>query len=233
MSRRLRILATIILVLFAVIVAQSANIQFFRAPVAQRQSQQSPQPEPVGQLPARRDPRRQRRRAGVLGRNRTIPYYPVSARLSRRLVDLGRRRLLLAATTAWGDRRGVQQLPGGAPAAAAELRTTARADERRRLGDPDARAGAATRRASGDEGDRRRGRGARPQDRRRARHVLQSELQPGAADLAESYDVATAARHLYLKPDGNGFAAARIRGDASRRSRRVRPSRSSRPRPRS
>ncbi len=32
MSRRLRILATIILVLFAVVVAQSANIQFFRAP---------------------------------------------------------------------------------------------------------------------------------------------------------------------------------------------------------
>src|ERR1700691_1450441 len=32
MSRRLRILATIILVLFAVIVAQAANIQFFRAP---------------------------------------------------------------------------------------------------------------------------------------------------------------------------------------------------------
>jgi len=31
-SRRLRILATIILLLFAVIVAQSANIQFFRAP---------------------------------------------------------------------------------------------------------------------------------------------------------------------------------------------------------
>jgi peptidoglycan glycosyltransferase len=32
MSRRLRILATIILLMFAVIVAQSANIQFFRAP---------------------------------------------------------------------------------------------------------------------------------------------------------------------------------------------------------
>jgi hypothetical protein len=42
-SRRLRILATIILLLFAVIVAQSANIQFFRAPGAHHESEQPAQ----------------------------------------------------------------------------------------------------------------------------------------------------------------------------------------------
>jgi len=51
MSRRLRILATIILLLFAVIVAQSANIQFFRAPALTASPNNPRNLNPSGQFP--------------------------------------------------------------------------------------------------------------------------------------------------------------------------------------
>lgn len=51
MSRRLRILATIILLLFAVIVAQSANIQFFRAPALIASPNDPNNLNPSGQFP--------------------------------------------------------------------------------------------------------------------------------------------------------------------------------------
>jgi len=50
-SRRLRILATIILLLFAVIVAQSANIQFFRAPALIASPSNPGNLNPSGQYP--------------------------------------------------------------------------------------------------------------------------------------------------------------------------------------
>jgi peptidoglycan glycosyltransferase len=50
-SRRLRILATIILLLFAVIVAQSANIQFFRAPALIASPNDPNNLNPSGQFP--------------------------------------------------------------------------------------------------------------------------------------------------------------------------------------
>jgi peptidoglycan glycosyltransferase len=50
MSRRLRILATIILLLFAVIVAQAANIQFFKAPALIASSHNPRNSNPSGQF---------------------------------------------------------------------------------------------------------------------------------------------------------------------------------------
>src|SRR5208282_1541311 len=51
MSRRLRVLATIILLLFAVIVAQSANIQFFRAPALNASPNNPRNTNPSNQFP--------------------------------------------------------------------------------------------------------------------------------------------------------------------------------------
>ncbi len=75
MSRRLRILATILLVLFAVIVAQSANIQFFRAPSLNASPNNPRNLNPSGNFP----------RGEILAANGTVlaysekqnsPYYP-------------------------------------------------------------------------------------------------------------------------------------------------------------
>lgn len=75
MSRRLRILATILLVLFAVIVAQSANIQFFRAPSLNASAENPRNLNPSGNFP----------RGEILAANGAVlaysvkqnnPYYP-------------------------------------------------------------------------------------------------------------------------------------------------------------
>ena len=75
MSRRLRILATIILLLFAVIVAQSANIQFFRAPALNASPNNPRNQNPSAQFP----------RGEILAANGAVlaysvkqnnPYYP-------------------------------------------------------------------------------------------------------------------------------------------------------------
>jgi len=74
-SRRLRILATIILLLFAVIVAQSANIQFFRAPALNASPNNPRNQNPSAQFP----------RGEILAANGAVlaysvkqnnPYYP-------------------------------------------------------------------------------------------------------------------------------------------------------------
>jgi peptidoglycan glycosyltransferase len=74
-SRRLRILATILLLLFAVIVAQSANIQFFRAPSLNASSNNPRNVNPSGNFP----------RGEILAANGTVlafsakqnnPYFP-------------------------------------------------------------------------------------------------------------------------------------------------------------
>ena len=51
MSRRLRVLATLLLLLFAVIVAQAANIQFFRAPALDASSNNPRNVNPSGNFP--------------------------------------------------------------------------------------------------------------------------------------------------------------------------------------
>jgi len=82
-SRRLRILATIILLLFAVVIAQSANIQFFRASALNSSPDNPRNTNPSGQFP----------RGDIIAANGTVlaysvrqnsPYYPY-----RRVYTLG------------------------------------------------------------------------------------------------------------------------------------------------
>jgi peptidoglycan glycosyltransferase len=66
-SRRLRILATILLLLFAVIVAQSANIQFFRGPSLNASANNPRNTNPSGNFP----------RGEILAANGTVLAYSV------------------------------------------------------------------------------------------------------------------------------------------------------------
>ena len=211
MSRRLRILATIILLLFAVVIAQAANIQFFRSASLNANPNNPNNTDPSINYP----------RGEIIAANGSVLAYSVkqSDPLDpyRRVYPDGS---LMSGVVGFsspyygelGARGRVQQLPRGACAAAPELRATALADERRGLGDPDDRPGTPTGRSNGDEGDRRRRGGARPQDRRRARDVLEPELQPRPVDVAYPRR-----RHRRLGPRSQArqqrLPAARVRRD--------------------
>jgi peptidoglycan glycosyltransferase len=203
MSRRLRILATIILLLFAVIVAQSANIQFFRAHALTTSANNPSNLNPSGQYP----------RGEILAANGAVlafsakqnsPYFPY-----RRVYPFGS---LMSGVVGYSSPYygvdGIEEEYNGLLEAHSQppqsfeqlLAPTSAADSVTLTIEPALQQVARTALKGID--------GAAVALDPKTGAVLAMYSNPNYNPVpltSPNLAIETAARHLYLKPDGNGF----------------------------
>lgn len=204
MSRRLRILATIILLLFAVVVAQAANIQFFRAPALISSPNNPRNLNPSGQFP----------RGEIFAANGAVlaysakqnsPYFPY-----RRVYPFGSLTSgVVGYASPYYGVYGIEEEYNGLLAAHSQppqsfeqlLAPTSAADSVTLTIQPALQA-VAREALKGIDGA-----AVAVDPKTGAVLVMYSNPNYNPVPLTSpNIDVDTAARHLYLKPDGNGFA---------------------------
>ncbi len=204
MSRRLRILATIILLLFVVIVAQSANIQFFRAPALIASPSNPRNLNPSGQFP----------RGEILAANGAVlaysakqnsPYFPYRRVYPDGSLTSG----VVGYSSPFYGVYGIEEEYNGLLAAHPQppqsfeqlLAPTSAADSVTLTIQPALQQVARTALKGID------GAAVAIDPKTGAVLVMYSNPNYNPVPLTSpNINIDTAARHLYLKPDGNGFA---------------------------
>ncbi len=204
MSRRLRILATIILLLFVVIVAQSANIQFFRAPALIASPNNPSNLNPSGQFP----------RGEILAANGAVlaysakqnsPYFPYRRVYPDGSLTSG----VVGVSSPYYGVSGIEEEYNGLLAAHPQppqsfeqlLAPTSAADSVTLTIQPALQQVARTALKGID------GAAVAIDPKTGAVLVMYSNPNYNPVPLTSpNINIDTAARHLYLKPDGNGFA---------------------------
>ncbi len=203
MSRRLRVLATIILLLFAVIIAQSANIQFFRAPALNASPNNPRNSNPSNQFP----------RGEILAANGAVLAYSVKQNSSsfpyRRVYPDGSLTSgVVGYSSDYYGVGGIEEEYNGYLAAHSQppqsfeqlLAPTSAADSVTLTLEPQLQAVARAALKGVD--------GAAVALDPKTGAVLAMYSNPNYNPVpltSPNIDVETAARHLYFKPDSNGF----------------------------
>jgi peptidoglycan glycosyltransferase len=202
-SRRLRVLATLLLLLFAVIVAQAANIQFFRAPALDASSNNPRNVNPSGNFP----------RGQILAADGSVLAYSTkqaSAYFPYRRVypDGSLTSGVVGVASSWYGVSGIEEEYNGYLAAHPQppqsfeqlLAPTSAADSVTLTIVPALQRVAAAAIGKTD--------GAAVAIDPKTGNVLAMYSYPNYNPVpltSPSLAVETAARHLYFKPDGNGF----------------------------
>jgi peptidoglycan glycosyltransferase len=203
MSRRLRILATIILLLFAVVIAQAANIQFFRASTLNASPNNPRNLNPSGNFP----------RGEILAANGSVLAYSVKQNSPlfpyRRVYPDGSLTSgVVGVSSPYYGVSGIEEEYNGYLAAHAQppqsfeqlLAPTSASDSVTLTIDPGLQRVARTAMKGID------GAAVAIDPKTGAVLVMYSNPNYNPVPLTSpNYDVDTAARHLYEKPDGNGF----------------------------
>src|SRR3984957_14797377 len=204
MSRRLRILATIILVLFAVVVAQSANIQFFRAKSLNASVENPRNLNPSGKFP----------RGNIYAANGAVLAYSQKQNNPdfpyRRVYPMGSLTSgVVGYASAWYGVGGIEEQYNGFLASHQQppqsfeqlLAPTSAADSVTLTLVPALQAIARTAMKGID------GAAVALNPKTGAVLVMYSNPNYNPVPLTSpDIKIETAARHLYFKPDGNGFA---------------------------